>query len=157
MRTTLSTLVASLVLLVAVNSFAQERGTAMLRLEQSDCPAALIQTNHTTKDFLQSAVLKNVGKQTIREYRIGWVVVYSSGKNKVGLGLPVTVPDGFKPGETVDVPSQQVSTDFWKEGASAVVFFVTDISLADKSIWKADLTSTEEAARSLEQKVRSSS
>jgi hypothetical protein len=123
----------------------------------SNSPAALIQTHHTNKDFLQSAVLKNVGNQTITEYRIGWVVVHPSGKSKVGLGLPVTVPDGFKPGETVDVPSQQVSTDFWKEGASAVVFFVTDVSLAGNGSWKTDLRSSEEAARGLEQKVRSSS
>src|SRR5215475_12135314 len=100
MRTTLSMLVASLVLLVAVGSFAQEGGTAMLWLNPSECPAALIQTNHTNRDFLQSAVLKNAGKQAIREYRIGWVVVYPSGKSKVGLGLPVGVPDGLKPGET---------------------------------------------------------
>lgn len=157
MRTTLLSLVASLVLLVAANSFAQERGTAMLWLEQSDCPAALIQTHHTNKDFLQSAVLKNVGEQAISEYRIGWVVVYPSGKSKVGLGLPVRVPDGLKPGETVDVPAQQVSTDFAKEGVSAVVFFVTDVHLAENNLWKADLESAEQAARKLELKVRSTS
>jgi hypothetical protein len=157
MRTTLLTLVASSVLLVAVNSCAQERSTAMLWLKQSDCPAALIQTNHTNKDFLQSAVLKNVGKQAIREYRIGWVVVYPSGKSKVGLGLPVRVPDGLKPGETVDVPAQQVSTDFANEGASAVVFFLTDVHLAENNVWKADLESAEQAARKLDLKVRSAS
>ena len=158
MRTILLTLVlASLILLVATDSFAQERGTAMLWLEQSGCPAALIQTHHTLKDFLQSAVLKNVGKQAIREYRIGWVVVYPSGKSRVGLGLPARVPDGLKPGETVDVPAQQVSTDFAKEGASAVVFFVTEVHLAENNVWKADLESAEQAARKLDLKVRSAS
>jgi hypothetical protein len=129
----------------------------MLWLEQPDCPAALIQTHHTSKDFLQSAILKNVGKQAIRVYRIGWVVVYLSGKSKVGLGLPVGVPDGLNPGETVDVPAQQVSTDFAKEGASAVVFFVTDVHLGENNLWKADLETAEQGARKLELRVRSAS
>jgi len=61
----------------------------------------------------------------------------------------------LKPGETVDVPAQQVSTNFATEGASAVVFFVTDVHLAENNAWKADLESAEQAARKLDLKVRS--
>lgn len=97
-----------------------------------------------------------MGKQLITQYRIGWVVVYPSG-NKVGLGLPVRVPDGLKPSETADVPAQQVSPDFAKQGASAVVFFVVDVHLAENNSWKADLESVDQEAPKLEQEVRSGS
>lgn len=144
-----------LLLTVAFGVYAQEQpGTAMLSLVQPDCPAMLIRMHHTSKDFLQSAVLKNVGKQPVVAYRIGWVVVFPSGKNKLQLGLPVSIPGGAKPGETTEVPAQQVNPEFAKEGASAVVFFVTDVRFGEGQVWKADLESTEQEARKFERKVR---
>jgi hypothetical protein len=62
----------------------------------------------------------------------------------------------LKPGETIAVPAQQVTPDFAKEGASAVVFFMTDVHFSQWQLWKADLESSEQAARSLDQDARSS-
>jgi len=124
----------------------------MLFLRQTDSPAVLVQTTHSLTDLLQSAKLKNVSGDLVTGYRIGWVVVYSTGKEKTGLGLPVDVPSGIRAGATADVPAQGVSADSVKDGAIAVVFFVTDVrvtgnngSVASK-VWKAELPKIEEQA-----------
>jgi hypothetical protein len=102
----------------------------MLILRQPDSPAGLIQTNHGVEDLLKSAKLKNVSDQLVVGYRIGWVAIYSTGKDKVGLGLPVDIPSGAKPGDVIEVPAQHVPSNFFKEGATSVVFFVTDVRTA---------------------------
>jgi hypothetical protein len=149
----------ALLLTVSSGSFGYDQGTGILYLEQTDSPAVLVGGHHTIKDLLESAKLKNVSKRPLISYRIGWVVVYPTGKDRVGLGLPVDVPAGISPGDTADVPAQGVSTDFSKEGASAVVFFVTDVHsagdniLAVDNIWKPDLEMIEEKARTMTKAV----
>jgi hypothetical protein len=81
-------------------AFAQGRGTGMLFLPQSDAPVILIETTHGVKDLLESAKLKDRSNLVITGYRIGWVAVYASGREKVGLGLPVDLPLGIRPGGT---------------------------------------------------------
>ena len=81
----------------------------------------------------------NVSEHSVTGYRIGWVVVYPSGRSKVGLGLAIDVPAGIKPGEVANVPAQAVSLDFVKEGASAVFFFVTDVYSTGVPAWKPEL------------------
>ncbi|SRR5712692_4896092 len=142
----------ALLLAVSSASFGQGHGTAMLILEQPESPAVLVGTYHTTKDLLQSAKLKNVSEHPVVRYRIGWVVVYPSG-NKVGLGLPIDTPAGIKPGETADVPAQAVSPDFGREGASAVVFFVTDVCTAAGNAWKPELEKIEQKAREMDKSI----
>lgn len=145
-------LLSTCVLLVAVTSacFGQQRGTGMLFLSEPESPANLIETLHTNTDFLQAAKLKNTGDKTITGYRIGWVVLYPSGKSKVGLGLAVDVPEGIKPGEVASVPAQQVSVAYAKEGATSVVFFVTEVHFTSGSVWKPDTEVFEARARELE-------
>lgn len=143
------------VLTISPGCFGQVHGgTGMIMLEQPDSPAILIETHHTTKDLLQSAKLKNIGKRLVTSYRVGWVVVYPSGRNKVGLGLPIDVPAGIRPGEIANVPAQTVSLDFAKEGGSAVVFFVTDVYSAGGPTWKPDLDKIEQKARQMERADR---
>ena len=136
-------------------SYGQARGTGMLWLPQPESPAILVETNHTRSDFLHAAKLKNVSDHSITAYRIGWVAVYPSGRNKVGLGLPVDVPEGIKPGEVVAVPAQQVSPDFAREGASALVFFITDVHSAKGPTWSPILDKVEQEARELQKAVGS--
>lgn len=133
-------------LMVASSVFGQDHGTAMLRLRQPDTPAALVRTVHSVEDFLQSATLKNVSNASLSGYRIGWVVVYPGGKDKVGLGLPVDVPEGLEPGQTAQVPAQGVNPHFAAEGASAVVFFVTDVQTVSGTVWRPDLARIEQDA-----------
>jgi hypothetical protein len=108
----------------------------MIWLRQPDSPAIFVRTVHSHKDFLRNATPKNVSTISRTGYRIGWVVVYSGGKDKVGLGLPVDVPEGIDPGRTVEVPAQRVSPSSSAEGASAVVFFITDVHSATGTVWK---------------------
>jgi hypothetical protein len=134
-------------LLMMTSSLGRERSTSMLWLTQPDSPAIFVRTVHSVKDFLKSATLKNVSNTSLTGYRIGWVVVYPGGKDKVGLGLPVDVPQGIDPDRTVEVPAQRVSPSFSAEGASAVVFFITDVHSARGTVWKPELEKIEHEAR----------
>ena len=125
----------------------------MLFLPQPESPAVLVETVHGNKDLLKSAKLQNRSSKPIVGYRIGWVAVYPSGKEKVGLGLPVDLPLGVRPGTTIDVPAQGVSMDYAKEGAIALVFFVTDVRTPNgataEGVWRPALEKFEEQALSL--------
>jgi len=143
----------STLLMMTSSLLGQERGTAMLSLRQPGSPAILVRTVHDVKDFLKSATLKNVSNTSLTGYRIGWVVVYPRGKNKVGLGLPVDVPEGIEPGQIAEVPAQGVSPVFSAEGAYAVVFFVTDVHTAMGAVWKPELEEIEQASRQMAQSI----
>jgi hypothetical protein len=146
-----------LVVFLAVSSgtFAQLQGTGMLFLRQPDSPTVLVETTHNVKDLLESAKLKNQSSQRVTGYRIGWVAVYPTGREKVALGLPVELPLGISPGATINVPAQGVSMDYPKEGALAVVFFVTDVRTSgqngttESSVWRLSLEKFEEQALAL--------
>jgi hypothetical protein len=121
----------------------------MLRLRQPNSPVAFERTVHSTKDCLLSATLKNVSNTPLVGYRIGWVVVYPGGKDKVGLGLPVDVPEGLEPGQTTVVPAQGVNPRFAVEGATVMVFFVTEVRAASGTVWKPELSRIEQDARQI--------
>jgi hypothetical protein len=155
MRKLIAGVLLAVFLAVSSGAFAQGQGTGMLFLPQSDSPAILVETTRTNKDLLESAKLKNQSGQLITGYRIGWVAVYPTGKDKVGLGLPVDLPLGVRPGATIDVPAQGVSMDYAKEGAITLVFFVTDVrTLASngttaEGVWRPPLEQFEQQALSL--------
>lgn len=134
-------------LILTSSLLGQEGSTSMIWLTQPDSPAIFVRTVHSFKDLLRSATLKNVSNTPLTGYRIGWVVVFPGGKDKVGLGLPVDVPQGIDPGRTVEVPAQRVSPSFSAEGASAVVFFITDVHSAKGTVWKPELEEIEHEAR----------
>ena len=137
-----------LLLTISLGSYGQRNGTAIMLLKQPSSPAVFILTQHTTKDLLVSAKLKNVSEHPVTGYRIGWVVVYPSGRSKLILGLPVDVPGGIKPGEVAEVPAQSVSPeDSGKEGAVALLIFLADVHSEAGHVWKPDLESIEQAAR----------
>ena len=156
----------SALLVVAPLLAAQVQNTAMLRLSQPESPAILVRTLHG-KDFLQSAILKNVGTVPITGYRIGWVEVYQeklanysayqramfSGKDKIGLGYRVDVPERIDPMKTTEVPAQGVSDCSHWEGATAVVFFVAEVRTATDTVWKAELDKVEEEARKMAERT----
>lgn len=110
--------VSAFLILVPLAAQAQ-RGTVMLPLSQPESPAMLVRMVHGIDDFLQAATLKNVGTEPITGYRIGWVEVYPEGKDKVGLGYRVEVPEGIDPSNTTEVPAQGVSSRSSREGAFA--------------------------------------
>ncbi len=162
MQKLMSGLILAVFLTVSSETFAQRQGTGMLFLEQPDSPAFLIETTHGIKDLLKSAKLKNRSSQRITGYRIGWVAVYPTGKDKVGLGFPVELPLGISPGATIDVPAQRVSMDYAEEGALAVIFFVTDVrtlgqnGTTESSVWRPALERFEEQAIALTKSTISS-
>lgn len=141
--------IVALVLTISSASYGQHQGTGMLSIHESDGPAMLVQMTHTVSDFLQAAILKNVSDHPIVGYRIGWVAVYPSGRTKIGLGLPVDVPEGIKPGNVVTVPAQQVSPAFAREGAIDVVFFVAEVRSMGGPVWKPTMEKVEREAREL--------
>jgi hypothetical protein len=138
----------SALLLIAPVLSAQSQRTVMLPLKQPDCPAIMVRMVHA-KDFLQAATLKNVGTAPITGYRIGWVEVYREGRDKVGLGYRVDVPEGIDPTKTTEVPAQGVSDRSYWDGAIAVVFFVAEVRTATGTAWKAELDSVEDDARKM--------
>ena len=127
---------------------AQDQGTAFIRLLQPDSPARFVRTrNNVKEDLLKFATLKNLGDTSITSYRIGWVAMYDQGNDKVGLGLPVGVPDGINPGQTVEVPAQGVSPTLLSERPLAIVFSVAEIHTAGDATWKPELAQIEWQAR----------
>ena len=141
------------ILMLAGLCAAQERLTRMSMLHERENPANLIEITSTMTDFLQSAKLKNTSDKIITGYRIGWVVPYPSGKGKLALGLPVDVPEGIRPGEIVHVSAQEVSVRYAKEGATSVVFFVTDVRFSSGAAWEPGTAVFETKARDLERKA----
>jgi hypothetical protein len=127
----------------------------MMSLRQTDCPLTFLETKHGAQDFLLSATLRNQGDQLVTGYRIGWVAVYPSGKERVGLGLSVDLPLGIRPGATIEVPAQGVSPDFVTSAAMSVVFFVTEVRTASlngseaPSVWSPAMEKFEEQALSM--------
>jgi len=139
------------ILLVLSSSLtAQDHNTGFIRLRQPDSPAQFVRTrNNVKEDLLKFATLKNVGDSPITGYRIGWVAVYDQGKDKVGLGLPVDVPDGINPGQTVEVSAQGVSPNLLAEGPLAIVFFVAETRTTNAPTWKPDIEQIEVQARQM--------
>jgi hypothetical protein len=138
----------STLLMMTSSLMGQQQNTAMLQLNQPDSPAILLRTLHG-KDFLQSATLRNVSTVPIIGYRIGWVEVYREGKDKIGLGYRVDVPEGIAPAKTTEVPAQGVNDCSYWEGATAVVFFVAEARTAAGTAWKAELDKVEADARKM--------
>jgi hypothetical protein len=136
-------------LLLASTVLGQDHGTAMLRLRQPNSPASFGRTVHGIEDLLMSATLKNVSNTSLVGYRIGWVVVYPGGKDKVGLGLPVDVQRGLEPGQTTEVPAQGVDPRVAAEEATAVVFFIAEVRTASGGLWKPRLSRIEQDARQM--------
>jgi hypothetical protein len=60
-------------------------------------PAVLVETAHSIKDLLVSTKMKNRSNQPIVGYRIGWVAVCLTAREKLGLSLPVDLPLGVNP------------------------------------------------------------
>jgi hypothetical protein len=147
------TLIASIfVMLLVVSPTVLAQGTTMMSLRQNDCPLMFLETKHGVQDFLLSAKLRNQSDQLVTGYRIGWVAVYPTGKERVGLGLSVDLPLGIEPGATIGVPAQGVSPDFVTPAAMSVVFFVTDVRTASvngdaaSNVWSPSLDKFEEQA-----------
>ena len=124
-----------------------DRGTLMVKVPQQSSSAVLVSTTHSPVDFLSAATLKNVDDKPVTGYRIGWAVVFPSGKIEVHLGVRLSIPAGIEPGGTWDAPSQAVSPDYARQGASVVAFFVAEVYLAGEQPWKADLVQVREEAR----------
>jgi hypothetical protein len=117
--------------------FAQEH-TTVFRIYQPGSPARLGRENRIVGrngDFLQSATLQNVGKQSFDRYRIGWVAIYQDGREEIGLGPVIEVPYGVAPNDTVEVPPQHVRP----EGSFAIGFFVAEVHGQDGTVWNVSL------------------
>src|SRR4029077_6937491 len=126
-----------------------DHGTVMVNIPQQDSPVLLVSTTHTTSDLLSGAILKNVGQMSLSACRLGWVVVFPSGKSEVNLGARMNISAGIKIGATWDAPAQSVSPDYTKQGATAIAFFVAEADPARGKPWKADLVQIRRLAGSI--------
>jgi hypothetical protein len=124
-----------------------DHGIVMVNIPQRYSPAVLVSTIHTRADFLSAATLRNVDQTRVTGYRIGWVMVFPSGKTEVHLGVRTDIPAGIEPGKTWKAPAQSVSPDHAKQGASAIAFFVAEVYLAGGKPWKANIGQVREQAR----------
>lgn len=135
---------------LVLSSSLTAQDTGFIRLRQPDSPAQFVRTtNNVKEDLLKFATLKNVSDMRLTGYRIGWVAVFSQGKEKIGLGLPVDVREGIDPGQIVDVPAQGVSPNLITEGASSVVFFVAETRTSNGATWKPNIDHIEIQARQM--------
>jgi hypothetical protein len=132
-----------------------DRGTAMVNIPQRDSPAQLVSTIHTTSDLLSAATLKNVGNMSLSACRLGWVVVFPSGDSEVNLGARMNISAGIETGATWDAPAQSVSTDYAKQGATAIAFFVAEAYPSGGKPWKADLVQIRRQAGSIAVQAKS--
>ncbi len=121
----------------------------MVNIPQRDSPAQLVSTTHTTSDLLSAATLKNVSQKSLYACRLGWVVVFPSGKNEVHVGVPMNIPAGIERGATWDAPAQSVDPEYAKHGATAIAFFVAEAFPPDREPWKADLVQIRQRAVSI--------
>jgi hypothetical protein len=90
-----------------------------------------------------------VSNTSLIGYRIGWVVVYRGGKDKIGLGLPVDLPETLEPDQITEVPAQGVPPGFVADQTTAVVFFVAEVRTASSGLWKPQLSRIERDARQM--------
>jgi len=134
-----------------------DHGTAMVNIPQQDSPALLVSTTHTTSDLLSAATLKNVGQRSLSACRLGWVVVFPSGKNEVYLGAPMNIPAGIEPGAKWEAPAQSVSPKYAKQKAAAIAFFVAEAYPLGGEPWKADLVQIRRQAVSIAPELKAES
>src|SRR5438132_2784797 len=76
-------------------------------MQQDHCPMKILQVSHTTSDYLTQAKIRNQTLKNVESYRVGWVMRFSTGKAKVGVGKVIRIKDALKPGEVVNVPAQR--------------------------------------------------
>jgi len=132
-----------------------DHGTVMVNIPQQDSPARLVSTTHTTSDLLSAAILKNVGQMSLSACRLGWVVVFPSGKSEVNLGGRMNISTGIQIGATWDAPAQLVSPEYAKQGATAIAFFVAEAYPSGGKPWKADLAQVRQQAESIALQAKS--
>ncbi len=132
-----------------------DRGTVILNIPQQDSPAVLISTTHTTSDLLSAATLKNVGKNSLSACRLGWVVVFPSGKNEIHLGARISLSAEVETGATWDAPAQSVNPEYARQGAKIVALFVAEAYPSGGKPWKADLVQMRQKAGSMALQAKS--
>jgi hypothetical protein len=121
----------------------------LVKIPQQNSPALLVSTTHTSSDLLRAAALKNIGEKSLSACRLGWVVVFTSGRNEVHLGAPMNISAGIEPGATWEAPPQSVSPEYAEQSAIAVAFFVAEVFPSRGNPWKADLAQIKQQARSI--------
>jgi hypothetical protein len=130
-----------------------DHGTVMVNIPQQDGPAVLVSTIHTTSDLLSTATLKNVGQTALSACRLGWVVLFHSGKSELYLGVSMNISAGIEPGATWQAPAQSVSPEYANQRAMAIAFFVAEAFPSGGKPWKADLIQIRQQARNIAAKA----
>ncbi|MGA2980353.1 MAG: hypothetical protein ABSD76_12255 [Terriglobales bacterium] len=134
-----------------------DHGIVMINIPQQDSPALLVSTTHTMSDMLSAATLKNVGPMSLSACRLGWVVLFPSGNSEVHLGVAMNIPAGIETGTTWNAPAQEVSSEYAKQRATAIAFFVAEAYPSSGRPWKADLVQIGQQAENIASKLRSKS
>jgi len=131
---------------------ASSTGIAMNIAQQMEAPARLVETMHTVQDLLAGAQLQNRSRKTITAYRVGWLIQYPD-RTENKQGVLMNVPAGIQPGRTYAVLGQAVNvTDIAPTHPNAVVFYISAVTFADGSNWKADVDKLKNMSRQPEPK-----
>ncbi len=100
---------------------------------QANAPVQLKSATHGIPDALEAAVFTNRSGKSITAYRIGWMSIIN-GKSKMLHGVWMNVPSGIASGSDEVVPAQGIPINY---AAQEMVFFVSDVTFADGTHWKA--------------------
>ena len=120
-----------------------DEGTSLVVIPQPKCPAALASATHIVSDFLHSAVLRNLSDRPLIGFRLGWVVLFPSGKTQLHLGACVRLLEAVQPSAVGAVPAQMALP----EAARLMAFFVAEVFLVGEKPWKADLAEIKDNVR----------
>lgn len=107
--------------------------------QQEQCPIKILQVSHTSSDYLSGAKIRSQTLNQIESYRIGWVILFPTGKTKLDVGKTICIKDGLKPGEVDTVPAQKISPI---PEAAEIRFFVAETTWQGGG-WKQDLKEME--------------
>jgi hypothetical protein len=101
-------------------------------------------THNAEKDFFEKGLIKNVGTQPVKAYRIGWLM-YPKGSNKPveREGDTFIIGPGIQPGETYKVPAQGVDPKESIGSHQRIVFYVAEAILEDGTDWRPDLAAVD--------------
>lgn len=106
---------------------------------QEQCPMKILQVSHTSSDYLSGAKIRSQTLNQIESYRVGWVILFPTGKMKLDVGKTILIKNGLKPGEVDTLPAQKISPI---PEAAEVRFFIAETTWQGGG-WKQDLKEME--------------
>ena len=104
-------------------------------------PLGILSVTHDSdQDLFAEGTLKSLSTTNVSAYRVGWLIFSdTSGVPKVGQGPLTQLKEALKPSGTVTVGAQGCSPEIIQSQPRLIVFFVSEVLLANGTKWKASI------------------